>query len=76
MRTRAPAHRLNTSTAMDLGTTIFPTLCMTCDQNALERDLSTSLLKTLVAGRGQQSESMEVVCYLDMEQARKFYEPF
>ena len=52
---------------------IFPYFCTMCgleklgrvDQNWLERNLSAFLLRTLVVGRRQQSESIEVV--LDME---------
>ena len=36
------------------------------DQNRLERNFSALLLRTLVVGRRQQSESIEVA--LDMEQ--------
>ena len=46
----------------------FPYFCTMCglrklglvDQNCLERDLSALLLRTLAAGRRQQSESIEV----------------
>ena len=46
----------------------FPYFCMMCgldqlglvDQNLLERDLSALLLRTLVVGRQEQSESIEV----------------
>ena len=52
---------------------IFSYFCTICgleklglvDQNLLERNLSCFLLKTLVVGRQQQSESIEVA--LDME---------
>ena len=52
---------------------IFPYFCTMCgleklvlvDQNWLERNLSGLLLGTLVVGRRQQSESIEVA--LDME---------
>ena len=51
----------------------FPYFCTMCDfeklglvdQNWLERNLSGSLLRTLVVGRRQQSESFEVA--LNME---------
>ena len=51
----------------------FPYFCTMCgleklgpvDQNWLERNLSVLLLRTLVVGRRQQSESIEVA--LDME---------
>ena len=51
----------------------FPYFCTTCDleklglvdQNWLERNLSSVLLRTLVVGRRQQSESIDVA--LDME---------
>ena len=51
----------------------FPYFCTMCgleklglvDQNWLERNLSPSLLRTLVVGKRQQSESIEVA--LDME---------
>ena len=51
----------------------FPYFCTMCgleklgliDQNWLERNLSASLLRTLVVGRRQQSESIEAA--LDME---------
>ena len=54
---------------------IFPYFCTMCgleelalvDQNWLERNLSAFLLRTLVVGRRQQSESIEVVVVLDME---------
>ena len=51
----------------------FPYFCTMCgleklglvDQNCLERNLSALLLRTLVVGRRQQSELIEVA--LDME---------
>ena len=51
----------------------FPHFCTMCDleklglvrQNLLERNLSAFLLRTLVVGRRQQSESIEAA--LDME---------
>ena len=51
----------------------FPYFCTVCgleklglvDQNCLERNLSALLLRTLVVGRQQQPESIEVA--LDME---------
>ena len=51
----------------------FPYFCTMCgienlglvDQNCLECNLSAMLLRTLVVGRRQQSESIEVA--LDME---------
>ena len=64
-------HQLKASTIMDLGISIF--LITTCgleklglvDQNWLERNFSGFLLRTLVVGRRQHSESIEVV--LEME---------
>ena len=45
------------------------------DQKWLERNLSALLLRTLVGGRRQQSESIEAA--LDMEyQVRRFDGPF
>ena len=66
-------HQLQASTTMDFGISIFLIFVQLCglgklglvDQNWLERDLSALLLRTLVVGRRQQSESIEVA--LDME---------
>ena len=60
----------------------FPYLCTMCgleklglvDQNWLERNLSALLLRTLVVGRQQQTESIEDA--LGMEYLRRFDEPF
>ena len=60
-------HQLKAFTTMDLGILIslFSTMCgieelRFVKQNWLERNLSSLLLKTLVVGRRQQSESIEV----------------
>ena len=67
---------------MHLGTVFnFPYSCGLCgleklrlvDQNWLERNLSALLLRTLVVGRRQQSESIEAA--LDIE-VRRFDEQF
>ena len=58
---------------MDLGISFFLFFCTMCDleklgrvdQNWLERNFSVFLLKTLVVGRRQHSESIEVA--LNME---------
>ena len=65
-------HQLKASTTMDLGISIF-LFCTMCglekpglvDQNWSECNLPALLLRTLVAGRRQQSESTEAA--LDME---------
>ena len=44
------------------------------DQNWLERNLSALLLRTLIVGRRQQFESIEAA--LDMNEVRRFDEPF
>ena len=51
----------------------FPYFCTMCgreklglvDQNWLERNLSALLLRTLVVGRQQQSESIEAALYME-----------
>ena len=65
-------HQLKAPTTMDLGISIFLISVRLCaleklgvDHNWLERNLSGSLLRTLVVGRRQQSESIEVA--LDMD---------
>ena len=66
-------HQLKASTTMDLGISFFLISCTMCglenlglvDQNWLERIFSVFLLRTLVVGRRQHSESIEVA--LDME---------
>ena len=65
-------HQPKASTTMDLDISIslFCTMCGLeklglVGQNWLERNLSGLLLRTLVVGRRQQSESIEVA--LDME---------
>ena len=67
-------HQLKASTTMDLGISKFPYFCIMCgfeklglaDQNWLEeRNLSSLLLRTVVVGRRQQSESIDVA--LNME---------
>ena len=67
-------HQLKPSTTMDLGISIhlifvrcvaLRNLDLLVDQNWLERNFSALLLRTLVVGRRQQSESIEAA--LDME---------
>ena len=67
-------HQLKASTTMDLGISNFFISVRMCgleklgllvDQNWLEHNSSVFLLKTLVVGRRQQSESIEIA--LDME---------
>ena len=51
----------------------FPYFCTMCgleklgfvDQNWLERNLSGLLLRTLIVGRRQQSESIEAAIYME-----------
>ena len=66
-------HQLKASTTMDLGISIF-LISVQCVafrnldlslKTWLERNLSGLLLRTLIVGRRQQSESIEVT--LDME---------
>ena len=60
----------------------FPYFCTMCgleklglvDQNWSERNMSALLLRTLVVGRRQQSESIEAA--LDIYGVRRFDEPF
>ena len=67
-------HQLKASTTMDHGISIFPYFCTMCgfeklglvDQNWLERNLSGLLLRTLVVGRRQQSESIEVALNMEL----------
>ena len=64
-------HQLKASTTMDLGISILCTILCGLeklgpdDQNWLERNSSALLLRTLVVGRRQPSESIEAA--LDME---------
>ena len=62
-------HQLKASNTMDLGVSISLTTCGLeklglVDQNWLERNLSALLLRTLIVGRRQQFELIEVA--LDM----------
>ena len=67
-------HQLKASTTMDLGISFHFYFCtmfgleklrLLVDQNWLECNVSSLLLRTLVVGRQHQSESIEVA--LDME---------
>ena len=66
-------HQFKASTTMDLGISIFLISVQNggleklglIDQNWLERNFSGFLLRTLVVGRRQHSESIEIA--LDME---------